>query len=100
MLHHKLLGAAAGAAFALGLALAPAPAAWACSAAGPQAHVGRVTAVDPRGGTFTLQDAETGRPITFRAEARLLRQVRVGQQVLVRYRPLEGGGLQARSISL
>ena len=75
-------------------------AAWACSAVGPEAHVGQVVAVDPRAGTFTLRDAETGRPITFRAGPELLRKVAVGRQVLVRYRPREDGSLEARAVSL
>ncbi len=88
-----------GLALVLGGALSG-PGARACSAVGPDAHVGQVVAVDPREGTFTLRDAETGRPITFRAEPALLRQVAVGREVLVRYRAGTDGRLEAKAVSL
>lgn len=47
-------------------------AAMACEAAGPNSHVGQVTAVDPAKGTFTIMDAETREPITFIAGTDIL----------------------------
>lgn len=37
----------------------------ACSAAGPNSHVGNVLSVDAGKKTFTIRDAETSSPITF-----------------------------------
>ncbi|MBI5449736.1 MAG: hypothetical protein HY940_00095 [Gammaproteobacteria bacterium] len=59
------------------------PVAHACSAAGPNAHIGTVIAVDNSAGTLTLLDQETGRPITLRASMRLLSMVPMTIQVHV-----------------
>jgi len=56
---------------ALGIALVTltaAPPIWACSVAGPNTHMGTVTAVDAAKGTLTLKDAETSKDITFVAD--------------------------------
>ena len=42
---------------------------WACDAAGPNTHIGKVLSVDPQKMTFTIRDAETKSPITFIAES-------------------------------
>lgn len=47
----------------------------ACSAAGPDAHMGRVASVDVEAGEFTIKDFESGKFITFRASEEILRQV-------------------------
>lgn len=38
---------------------------WACDAAGPNTHIGKVLSVDPQKMTFTIRDAQTSSPITF-----------------------------------
>ncbi len=42
---------------------------WACDAAGPNTHIGKVLSVDEKKMTFTIRDAETKSPITFIAES-------------------------------
>jgi len=42
---------------------------WACDAAGPNTHIGKVTSVDAKKMTFTIRDAQTSSPITFIAES-------------------------------
>jgi hypothetical protein len=75
-------------------AAAPAPA---CDSAGPNTHVGIVTAVDGQAGTFALKDAESRMSLTFRASAEQLRELVVGDQVTVTYTE-EGQALRARTI--
>lgn len=48
----------------LGALIAPISA-WACDAAGPSTHIGKVTSVDAKKMTFTIRDAQTSSPITF-----------------------------------
>jgi hypothetical protein len=61
-------------------------AALACSVAGPNKHVGEVTAVDNTSATFTIMDAETRAPITFQASAAILKNVSSAKgQVMVSY---------------
>jgi hypothetical protein len=45
--------------------------AWACSAVGPNKHVGMLLNIDKPGQSFTVLDAETNRPITFLADEAL-----------------------------
>jgi hypothetical protein len=67
----------------------------ACEVAGPNKHVGPVTAVDNDAATFTILDAETRAPITFAASNAILRDVsRAKGQVMVSYQD-EGGKLVA-----
>lgn len=68
---------------------------WACSVAGPNKHVGEVTAVDNATATFTIMDAETRSPITFQASAAILKDVSSAKgQVMVSYEE-KGDGLVA-----
>ena len=69
----------------------------ACEAAGPNTHVGAVTAIDPAGKTFTLKDAETTRPIVFLTTTEQLKGVKVKDEVAVTY-VAEGKQLRATSI--
>ncbi len=69
----------------------------ACDSAGPNTHVGIVTAVDRSRSTLTLKDAETGGPLTFRARPDLLRGVAPRDEVTVKFEP-EGKTLRATSI--
>ncbi len=58
----------------------------ACNVAGPNKHVGQVTAVDKGKETFTIMDAETRAPITFRASTAILKDVSSASgQVMVSY---------------
>jgi hypothetical protein len=45
---------------------------WACSAAGPNKHVGMLMNVDAATNTFTMLDAETNQPITFLADEAII----------------------------
>jgi hypothetical protein len=76
--------------FAAGPALA-------CDAAGPSTHVGVVTAVDAAKKTFTLKDAQTGKPLTFAATPEQLQGLRVKDEVSVVYEA-DGAKLRAATI--
>jgi hypothetical protein len=69
----------------------------ACDSAGPNTHVGMVTALDRAGGTLTLKDAETGAALTFLARPDLLRGIAPRDEVAVTFAP-EGRTLRATSI--
>ena len=75
------------------VALSPA---WGCEAAGPNTHMGVVTAVG--GGSVTLKDAETGKNITFVAAPAQLKGVAVKDQVTIKFTP-EGSTLRATSVT-
>jgi len=83
----------------LGLtALLASAGAWACSAAGPNTHVGTLMNVDAAAQSFTVLDAETNRPITFTADAALLaRLADVTGQVVVDFEA-GGGSLRATAV--
>ena len=72
--------------------------AFACTAAGPDAHIGTVTAVDSDKKTLRLKDAESGMELTFVAAPELLKTVKVNDEVTVKYKP-EGKALRAMSIT-
>jgi len=64
---------------------------FACSVAGPNKHVGQVTAVNTRAGTFTILDAETKKPITFAASAGILKDAAKAKgSVMVSYEQSDG----------
>lgn len=79
------------------LMLGSAPPASACGAAGPNTHVGAITAIDLTQKTFILKDAETAKPIVFVASSDLLRGLMVEDEVVVTY-VIEGKQLRARSV--
>jgi hypothetical protein len=86
---------AAGFAAALGVG-APA---LACSVLGTNTHIGPVTAVDSGKGTFTIIDAETRQPITFLADADVLKSLKDTKgQVRVMYEEADGGKLKATRV--
>jgi len=65
--------------------------AFACSVAGPNKHVGQVTAVNAKEGTFTIMDAETQKPITFAASAGILKDAAKAKgSVMVSYEQSDG----------
>ncbi len=74
-----------------------ATAAFACEAAGKNAHMGTVTAIDGGKHTITLKDAETGKPITFTATSDQLKGVKVKDEVVIAYSD-DGGMLRVRTI--
>jgi len=80
-----------------GLVLVSASSASACDAAGPNTHVGIVTAIDLTRKILTLKDAETTRPIAFVATAEQLRGVKLEDEVSVTY-VVDGKQLRATSI--
>ena len=49
--------------------------AWACSAAGPNTHVGNVLNVDLENNTFTILDAQTVSPVIFQASEDIMEKV-------------------------
>lgn len=69
----------------------------ACDAAGPNTHVGVVTAVDRTRSTLTLRDAEMGSPLTFLAPPDLIRGIAPKDEVIVKFAP-EGKTLRATSV--
>ena len=75
-----------------------APVAFACTAAGPDAHIGTVTAVDSEKKTLRLKDAESGMELTFVAAPALLKTVKVNDEVTVKYKA-DGKTLRATSIT-
>jgi hypothetical protein len=70
--------------------------AWACDTAGPNTHLGVITAVD--GGSVTLKDAQTGQHLKFVASPQLLKGVAVKDQVAIVFTP-EGKTLRATAIT-
>src|SRR5439155_25844317 len=82
-------------ALSLGTRLLAAPA-LACDSAGPNTHVGVVTAVDRARSTLTLRDAETGGALTFVARPGLLRGIGPNDAVSVTF-PAEGKTPRATS---
>ena len=83
-------------ALSLGTCLLAAPA-LACDSAGPNTHVGVVTAVDRARSTLTLRDAETGGALTFVARPDLLRGIASNDRVSVTF-AAEGKTLRATSV--
>ena len=69
----------------------------ACTAAGPNKHVGVVLAVSSGDNSFTIRDAETNSPMTFEATGSILKELKVQDQVVVTYKE-EGGNLVAMEI--
>ncbi len=71
--------------------LVAAPPALACGAAGPSTHVGPVLAVAPQEGTFTILDAESQSPITFRASSEIIGEAKAATgSVMVDYEAKDG----------
>ena len=77
----------------VGWCLSPA---WACETAGPNTHLGVITAVDA--GSVTLKDAQTGKNLKFLASPQLLKGVAVKDQVAIVYTS-EGKTLRATAIT-
>lgn len=63
---------------------------WACKSAGPNKHVGNVTAIDAKAKTFTIRDAETDHPMSFEATDKILKDLKVSDRVMVGYQEEKG----------
>lgn len=64
---------------------------FACSAMGPNTHVGTILNVDSEARTLTIQDVETNKPITFAVnDALLMKLASAKGQVIVRYSGADG----------
>jgi len=74
-----------------GLSMSATESAFACSVAGPNKHVGQVTAVNTKAGTFTILDAETRKPIVFAASANMIKDAAKAKgSVMVSYEQSDG----------
>ncbi len=63
----------------------------ACESAGPNVHLGRVADINSDAQSFTITDAETGKPITFKANGKLImRLAGVQRTIAVNYREEDG----------
>lgn len=82
-------------ALTLSLVLSLVSAALACQTAGPNTHIGIVTAVDRQ--SLTLKDAESGMNLTFVAMPEQLTGIAVKDTVTVVFTP-EGEKLVAKSV--
>jgi hypothetical protein len=70
----------------------------ACSALGPNKHVGTVIGLDAAAQTITVLDAQTRQPVTFLANEELLNEARNAKgQIIVDY---ETEGTQLRAIGI
>ncbi len=70
----------------------------ACSALGPNKHLGTVISLDAAAQTITVLDAQTRQPVTFLANEELLNEARNAKgQIIVDY---ETEGTQLRAISI
>jgi hypothetical protein len=72
---------------------------FACDSMGPNVHAGTVTSIDNDAQTFTIQDAETSKPITFKASKQIMLQLATlnNDSVVVGYAE-EGGKLIAANV--
>ncbi|HHH36783.1 MAG TPA: hypothetical protein ENK48_08175 [Gammaproteobacteria bacterium] len=71
----------------------------ACSAMGPNTHIGQVLSLDRGTKTLTIQDAETRKPITFVLNDQLLLKAASARgQVIVHYNGEKEGRLVATDI--
>ena len=73
--------------------------AWSCGEAANHTHIGQITAIDRHAKTFTIQDAETNKYITFSASDSILKAAATSLRVTVNF-VKQGDTLVARSIKL
>ena len=87
MKHSSLITTASAALFLLGTTTS-----FACSMMGPNTHVGTITSIDSNAQTFTIQDAETNKPITFNADNKIMLELAGinNHQVVVGYAEVDG----------
>ena len=58
----------------------------ACKSAGPNKHVGGITAINTEVSTFTIRDAETDHLMTFEASDEILTKLQVKDRVIITYK--------------
>lgn len=64
----------------------------ACDAMGPSTHMGQLMSIDTANSTFTIRDAQSGGPITFSADADVLKALKAHSgSVMVNYEEDETG---------
>jgi len=63
---------------------------WACKSAGPNKHIGSITAIDAKAKTFTIRDAETDHLMTFEATDKILKELKVEDRVMVSFKEENG----------
>jgi len=65
---------------------------FACNSMGPNTHVGTITSIDTEAQTFTIQDAETNKPITFSADNKIMLELAGinNRRVIVGYAEMDG----------
>ena len=64
----------------------------ACDAMGPSTHMGQLMSIDAANSTFTIRDAQSGGPITFSADADVLKALKAHSgSVMVNYEEDEAG---------
>lgn len=74
--------------------------AFACGGAASGKHIGNVTAMDSGSKTFTIQDMESRRAITFNANAEIMAAVQDAKgTVMVNYEENDEGGLVAVGVT-
>jgi len=73
--------------------------AFACDSMGPNVHAGTISAIDNNAQTFTIIDAETSKPITFKASKEIMLQLAAhnSDPVIVGYAE-DGGKLIAANV--
>jgi len=85
MRRHHLIAAALAASLFSATTLA-------CDAMGPSTHMGQLMSVDPASNTFTIRDAQSGGPITFSADADVLKALKAHSgSVMVNYEETDEG---------
>ena len=78
-------------------AICLASAVFACEFAGPDTHVGEIKAIDLNPPSFTILDGQMKKPLTFLAAPEQLKELSLGQLVVVKYSKV-GGQLRAEEI--
>lgn len=70
---------------------------WACDAMGPNRHVGVVTNIDPKAGTFTIIDAQKRKPMTFKAQKKVLDELKLNRDFIITFR-MDGQRMKADAV--
>ena len=63
---------------------------FACEFAGPDTHVGEIKTIDLGQPSFTILDGQMKKPLTFLADPEQLKELFVGQMVVVKYTNTKG----------
>lgn len=72
----------------------------ACDAMGPSTHMGQLMSTNPANNSFTIRDAQSGGPITFHADADILKALKAHSgSVMVNYEEDDEGNNKAIGVS-